>query len=255
VTLYKKGTPATLRASEAEIRKGLLELEQFGLDTGAGEIRVARVKAEDWAESWKKHFKKIEIGSRILIKPSWDKQRPKKGQALVILDPGLSFGTGQHATTSFCLRQIAAYKPEGRTRAMLDMGCGSGILAISAAKLGYAPVKAFDFDPISVRVAKKNSRINRVDKKIAITEKDLTKLPLKSAEKFGLVCANLISPLLIAERKKIIQRVAPGGLLVLAGILDSEFDQVRSAYEGEGLQLIKSKAEREWKSGAFKSCS
>jgi ribosomal protein L11 methyltransferase len=188
VTAYIRTTPKKLQSRTVEIKSGLAELQQLGLETGPGEIRVSRVRREDWAESWKKYFKVITVGSALVIKPSWSKLKPERGQAVVVLDPGLSFGTGQHPTTSFCLRQIVALHRRHMARishsarfpSLLDIGCGSGILAISAAKLGYAPVHAFDFDPVSVRVAQKNCRTNRVEKKVAVSRKDLTKIPLPS---------------------------------------------------------------------------
>jgi len=188
----------------------------------------------------------------LLVKPSWSKKRPAKNQAVVILDPGLSFGTGQHPTTSFCLDQIARGR-ENRTQlsAFLDIGTGSGILAIAAAKLGYAPVHAFDFDPDSVRVAKENLRENRVTAQVKLTRGDVTQLPLKPARQFDLVCANLISNLLIAERRRIVNRVKRGGTLVLAGILAVEFVEVERAFADLGLKLMASRVENEWRSGAF----
>ena len=253
VTLYKRANTAELKLGEAEVATGLKELQRIGLDIGLGEVAIRRVKAEDWSESWKKYFKTIEMGRALLIKPSWSRQKPKKGQAVVVLDPGLSFGTGQHATTSFCLKQISALRPKSRTRSFLDIGTGSGILAISAAKLGYAPVHAFDFDPVSVKISKKNCRTNRVETKVSISRKDLTRLPLTSREKYDVICANLISTLLLSERRKILNRVAPQGTIVLAGILETEFAKVKKAYELEGLRLVKSTVEREWHSGAFKA--
>ena len=186
-----------------------------------------------------------------MVKPSWSRQKPKNGQAIVILDPGLSFGTGQHATTSFCLKQIAKHKPKGNAKSLLDIGSGSGILAIAAAKLGYLPVKAFDFDPVAVRVANKNSRINRVHNRVLIKRQDLTKLPVDTRERFNLLCANLTLNLLLSERRKILNRLAPKGTLILAGILASEFSEVQNAYQAEGLKLCETKIEREWQSGSF----
>jgi ribosomal protein L11 methyltransferase len=258
VTAYIPAEPATLRKHAAEIRAGLAELTQFGLDIGPGELRISRVRREDWAESWKKHFKDITVGSALIIKPSWSKLKPKEGQAVVVLDPGLSFGTGQHPTTSFCLRQIVSFQRQHAARgsktprpSLLDIGCGSGILAISAAKLGFAPVDAFDFDPVSVRVAIKNCRINRVERKVSISRKDLARIALNSRQKYDVVCANLMAPLLVAERDRILNRLRPGGTLILAGILATEFDFVRPRYESAGLKLIATKQEREWRSGAF----
>jgi ribosomal protein L11 methyltransferase len=248
---------------KAEIAAGLKNISQCGLKLGASKIEIAKVKREDWTESWKRHFHPLEIGAELLIKPSWIKQRPKKGQAVVILDPGLSFGTGQHPTTLFCLSEIVAATPRRRrnraeggaaTKSFLDIGTGSGILAIAAAKLGFTPVHAFDFDPESVRVAKENACKNRVDGKIKLTRGDIRKLPLKPARQYDLVCANLISNLLIAERRRIVNRLKPGGTLVLAGILAAEFGEVQAAFEKLGLKLAAKRVENEWCSGAFCFC-
>jgi len=133
----------------------------------------------------------------------------------------------------------------------IDIGTGSGILAIAAAKLGAKPIEAFDFDPEAVRVAKENARRNRVERKLKLTQQDVTKIPRKPLRRFDLVCANLISNLLVAERERIIARVAPTGTLVLAGILQTEFDSVRKSFESRGLQLVRQRNEKEWASGAF----
>lgn len=219
---------------------------------GIGPLTQKLVPRENWAESWKKHFKPIEIGSALLIKASWHKRKPKKNQAVVILDPGLSFGTGQHATTSFCLRRIVASRAPRLKQSFLDVGTGSGILSIAAVKLGYSPVKAFDFDPESVRVARENAKQNGVEKSLRPAQQDLTKLPLQSKEKFDVVCANLIYDLLIAEAVRITNRLKPSGDLILAGILITQFEKVQSAYEKLGFNLVATKREKEWQSGHFK---
>lgn len=258
VSVFRDEKPDAKKLN-AEISAGLKRIEDCGLKIGAGKIEIAKVKREDWKESWKRHFHPLEIGIALLVKPSWIKQRPKKGQAVVILDPGLSFGTGQHPTTSFCLHQIVAAVCDRRNRrsqsaatlSFLDIGTGSGILAISAAKLGFQPVHAFDFDPESVRVAKENTRKNRVDANLKLTRGDVTKLPLKPARQYDLVCANLISNLLIVEKKRIVNRLKPSGTLVLAGILTVEFGEVQAAFEKMGLKLAAKLVENEWCSGAF----
>jgi ribosomal protein L11 methyltransferase len=221
----------------------------YGIDTAPAEIVIAKVKREDWAESWKKYFKTIRIGKKLLIKPSWSEEKGVNGQAVVELDPGLSFGTGQHPTTAYCLKQIVRAKKPGAS--LLDIGCGSGILAISAAKLGYAPVEAFDFDPVAVRVAQANMRRNGVERKIKCERHDLTKLPAKATKKFDVVCANLVADLLVNEANRILNRLVEDGRLVVAGILASQFSEVQEAYEGKGLRLLDTKTEREWQSGLF----
>ncbi len=215
-------------------------------------IELARLLRRDWAESWKRHFRPLEIGPALLVKPSWSRRRPRRGQAVVVLDPGLSFGTGQHPTTAFCLCHLAARRADGRPNSFLDVGTGSGILAIAAAKLGYAPVRALDYDPEAVRVARVNARWNGVARLVRISRRDLTTLPPRSRERFGVICANLTSPLLLACRDRLANRLRLGGWLVLAGILKREFDEVRRAYEATGLKLVASRSEAEWRSGAFR---
>ena len=119
-------------------------LRAVGCDVGEGGWAVEPVKREDWSESWKKQFSQVQVGDRLLVKPDWEEVEPKCGQAVVILNPGMSFGTGHHATTLFCLKQLAECMPVGGGKSLLDAGTGSGILAISAAELGYAPVGAWD---------------------------------------------------------------------------------------------------------------
>jgi ribosomal protein L11 methyltransferase len=259
------GPQKTIMAGDIreQLAAGLKRIKSCGLNIGSGKIKTTKVRPEDWAESWKRHFKAMEIGEALLIKPSWIKRRPRKNQAVVILDPGLSFGTGQHATTSFCLHQIvaaacsvgAARQKSSRrldtTKSFLDIGTGSGILAIAAAKLGYKPVRAFDFDPECVRVASANARINAVTGKIKITQDDVTKQTMRPVQRYDLVCANLISNLLIAERRRIVAQLKSGGTLVLAGILKSEFAQVQTAFESLGLKFVTGKNEKEWRSGSF----
>jgi ribosomal protein L11 methyltransferase len=260
VSLYVPKKMILARKAGEEISAGLKRIKNCGLKIGSGKIKTAKVRLEDWAESWKRHFKPIEIGDKLLIKPSWSKKRPLKNQAVVILDPGLSFGTGQHPTTFFCLKEIVAAVCDCRSRrsqsavtikSFLDIGTGSGILAIAATKLGYGPVRAFDFDPEAVRIARANARVNHVSRKLQITRGDVTKLPLRALRRYDLICANLIANLLIAERKRIVAQLNRGGMLVLAGILKSEFARVQTAFEDLGLKLVSCRIGKEWRSGSF----
>jgi ribosomal protein L11 methyltransferase len=232
-----------------QIKSGLTQIAKGGLDIGTGKISIKNLPRENWAESWKKHFKPIGVGNVLLVKPSWSKRKPKRHQAVVILDPGLSFGTGQHATTLFCLQQLVAFK--GKSQSFLDIGTGSGILAISAAKLGYGPVQAFDFDPESVRVSRANVKQNKVTHKVRPEHADLTKLPLRTRNRFDLICANLIYDLLLQQSNRILNRLKPGGNLVLAGILITQFQQVQRCYEQFGLKLVATEKNGEWQSGTF----
>jgi len=251
VSVYLPQRPPRAVAASRELALGLERIARDGLDIGAGRVSMKSIRREDWAESWKRHFKPLLIGSALLIKPSWSRRRPLKGQAMVVLDPGLSFGTGRHPTTAFCLRQLTALRRRGEAPSCLDIGSGSGILAIAAAKLGYRPVVALDCDPDSIRIARDNARRNGVFAGIRILCQDLTKLPRRSVRKYSVVCANLISTLLIAERERILAYLHPDGTLVAAGILKAEFEQVREAFESAGLRLTTSRSQNEWRSGAF----
>jgi ribosomal protein L11 methyltransferase len=242
----------TSHAERKVIHEGLKRIENCGLNIGDGKISIVKIRREDWAESWKRHFKPLEIGETLLVKPTWSKKPPRKNQAVVILDPGLSFGTGQHATTSFCLHEIVQLRKNEFSQSFFDIGTGSGILAIAAAKMGYKPVRAIDFDPDAVRIARANSKINKVSNSIHTARADVTKLSIKPKERFDLVCANLISNLLIAERKKIAAQMKTHGTLTLAGILRSEFPEVQKAFETSGLRLVSVKNEKEWRSGSFR---
>ncbi len=235
-----------------QLRAALAELKEDGLDPAPGQIRIRRVRPQDWSESWKRHFKPLDLGRALLVKPTWSTRQPRPGQKVVLLDPGMSFGTGQHATTHFCLEQLIACRKPGVAQSLLDAGTGSGILAIAAAKLGYRPVKAFDFDPDCLRITAENAKLNGVSDLVRPFAADVTKLPKRSADKYDVVCANLIYDLLIAERDRLLARLAPAGELILAGILSTQFPQVQAAFEAAGLTLVVAKTRNEWRSGRFR---
>ena len=253
VSVYGEIETQDVAGIKRRLREGLQALAANGIDVGPARIQVKKVPARDWSESWKRHFKPLDLGPRLLVKPTWSRRVPKKSQALVVLDPGLSFGTGQHATTRFCLEQLVALRePAASAQSMLDVGTGSGILAIAAVKLGYQPVNAFDFDPDCVRVANENTELNEVAAVLIVTHDDITRVPKKPKQRYSVVCANLIYDLLIAERDRLLSRVAPGGSLVLAGILETQFGVVRKAFEAAGWKLVAATTDKEWRSGTFR---
>jgi ribosomal protein L11 methyltransferase len=252
VDLFLAQKPDSFPQLRTRIFGGLRTIASCGLNTHPAKVSCTLVPNENWAESWKRHFKPLDIGSVLLIKPSWSKRRPKPGQATVVIDPGLSFGTGQHPTTSFCLGQLAALRGRTERSGFLDIGTGSGILAIAAAKLGYDPVEAFDLDPEAVQVARRNARKNRVERKIHFSQQDVTKLPHRSQKKYSLICANLISNLLRQNRARILARLSSDGVLVVAGILTNEFGLLQRDYEEAGLRLMDRRDENEWSSGSFR---
>lgn len=251
VSVYGEIATRDVAGIKRRLREGLQALAADGIDVSPARIQVKKVPARDWSESWKRHFKPLDLGPRLLVKPTWSRRAPKKSQALVVLDPGLSFGTGQHATTRFCLEQLVALRDPRSAQSMLDVGTGSGILAIAAVKLGYQTVDAFDFDPDCVRVANENAELNGVAGILKVTQGDIARVPKRPKQRHSVVCANLIYDLLIAQRDRLLARVAPGGSLVLAGILETQFDQVCMAFDQSGWRIRTSKVDKEWRSGTF----
>ncbi|HOW64071.1 MAG TPA: 50S ribosomal protein L11 methyltransferase [Candidatus Paceibacterota bacterium] len=252
LSVYLSAGTARQQSAKIRIKRKLSELGGSGLDLLKGPVRVqvSLVPREDWAESWKRHFKPLEIGKSLLVKPSWSRRRPRKNQSLVILDPGLSFGTGNHPTTAFCLKQLVSCRDKSAKQSLLDLGTGSGILAIASAKLGYHPVLAVDNDPDAIRIAQENSRANGTSSLIVFRGQDIRK-KFSLNRLYDLICANLQRDLLLSHRELLTRILAPGGYLALAGILTSEFDPVNESYIQAGLCLIHSQSKGEWRSGLF----
>jgi len=215
-----------------------------------GPLTLSLSRLASWAESWKRHFKTL-LAGRILVKPGWSKRKARGNQVEVILDPGLAFGTGQHPTTAFCLEQISSYSRPAPRQSLLDLGTGSGILAIAAARLGYAPILALDFDPEAVQVAKRNAQRNRVAGKVTVKQADVRRLSRSPRRRFDLICANLLADLLLSERDRIVAQLNPDGRLVVAGILRKEFEEMVKSYEAAGLCLRGKQSKKEWSSAVF----
>ncbi len=202
----------------------------------------------DWAESWKRFFHVEKISARVVVRPSWEPYEARPGERVIQLDPGLSFGTGKHATTQACLKFLDALAAENPRRSVLDMGCGSGILAIGAKLLGFAEVSGFDNDPDCIRVSEENAAINGVS--IPFTLDDLSH-PYAPAD---VVVANILAPVLIQFAPQVAGSVAPGpqARLVVSGILDEQYAAVRAAYEAQGLVEVESLLIEIWRSGLFR---
>ena len=253
VTAYLRNRPDWSKAAQTGLRQTLRRIEGANRNGASFRIMLVKLRSADWAEAWKRHFKPLEVGQKLLIKPSWSRRRAKGGQAEVVLDPGLSFGTGQHPTTSFCLRELVRQRKSNQSQSFLDIGTGSGILAISAAKLGFQPIDAFDIDVDAIRIARVNGTINGVSAIIGFQCQDLTRAPRRGRRRYSVICANLMFELVLAQKDRLLARLQSGGVLVLAGILQSEFPRVQAAYEAAGLGLVRTRKEREWRSGVFRT--
>jgi ribosomal protein L11 methyltransferase len=251
VSAFLELADARMPEIRREIRSAMDRLVECGIDPAPAKLSIRKVPARDWAESWKRHFKPVSIGRKLLVKPTWNRKKPAPGQALVLLDPGLSFGTGQHATTRFCLQELVDVRDGNSPQSLLDAGMGSGILALAGVALGFGPVEGFDFDPDCVRTAGENAALNGMTAKVSFEQADVTRLPKRPKRKFDVVCANLMADLLIAEAPRLVTRVASGGRLILAGILTTQFPAVEEALSKLGWTRLHDCVEREWKSGSF----
>ncbi len=216
--------------------------ESFGAGTGSF-VSATEITDFGWAEKWKEHFKPRKIGKRLVVRPSWEPYDFTPGEVVLTIDPGQAFGTGTHETTQMCLQLIEdAFDLAPPPSAALDIGTGTGILGIAAARLGASGVLGVDTDPKAVEVAWENAKANGVADRFASTF-----APLSSVERtYDLVLANLIAEILIDMKNEILARCAPGGLLILSGILTEKSDWVEEEFRTEGARLLQRKTDGQW---------
>ncbi len=203
----------------------------------AGRPWVVELDEQDWAESWKEHFKPVRIG-RFFIHPGWIEPEEEEGLALQI-DPGLAFGTGMHPTTRLCIQALDQALPAD---SLLDLGCGSGILALAAALAGVPRILAMDNDPEAVLVSQENANKNGLLGRLQIQVGELDQVD----GRYDLVLANILSGTLMELAPALFERLQPGGVLILSGILGTEAAQVRAAYSALGLIHEATDLEAEW---------
>lgn len=211
------------------------------------EPSIGTIKAEDWSESWKRFFSVVHVSPRLVVRPPWEEYEPQNDERVLVLDPGMSFGTGKHATTQACMGFLDELSAENPNRDVLDIGCGSGILSIAAAKLGFKSVLGIDNDEDAVRIAGENCEVNGV--KAAFKTQDLAVCDLTA----DVVVANVLAVVLTrfaAPVAKCVRRVK-GNALILSGILDEQYGAVRDAYTALGFVEVKNVLIGEWRSGLF----
>ena len=245
----------TATATEAEALAGRLDqaLRAWADSFPAGPPRVATgsMAREDWAETWKKYFHPFRASRRFVVKPSWEAWSATPGDVVLELDPGTAFGTGQHGTTRACLEFIDAAQDELGGGAMLDAGCGSGILAMAGAQIGFGPVVALDNDPEAIPIAQENLRLAGC-RDVAVICDDLAQF--EPGLRFRLVVANILASVLVAQAARLVgflDRDAGPARLVLSGILTSQYGAVRDCYLTLGLREQAVRTLDEWTSGVF----
>lgn len=208
-----------------------------------GPLQVNRLAEEDWAEAWKKFFFVQRIGERIVIKPSWREYQPEPRDVVLDLDPGMAFGTGLHPTTRMCLLACERLVTHGMK--VLDLGTGSGILAIAAAKLGAESVLGLDVDSVAAGVAARNVEMNGLVDRITTRQGSIEQA--MTSEGYDLVLANIIASVIVDLAPSLQKVTRPGGVLVVSGIIQEREEWVREALLMSGLQIDETYSEGDWR--------
>ena len=198
------------------------------------------IEGDDWIDVWKKHFRPIHLG-KIVVVPEWIAYEKQEGEEIVLLDSNMAFGTGEHETTSMCVELLQKYLKAGDT--CIDVGCGSGILGISAAKLGAGNCYLTDLDPIAVESAKHNALKNGVQDKITVAGSNLLEGAKVQAE---VALANITAEVLILLAPSVIQHIKGGGILILSGIIKERLEAVKEAYQTIGFTILEEEEKGSW---------
>jgi ribosomal protein L11 methyltransferase len=224
------------------------DLQQLNPDLPPLRVVQENLQTEDWSESWKAFFKPTVVGKNIVVKPTWEPYEPSPGQMVIEIDPGRAFGTGKHPSTALCMEALEGILSEtvieemGTAPSVLDVGTGSGILGIIAARLGAKPVLGVDIDPEALEVARGNLERNRVAESMSVSDTPLDQVE----ETYDVVVANLTASLLTQLADSLTNRVSAKGMLLLSGILTEQVEEVVKWFETHYFKVVKSWSREEW---------
>jgi ribosomal protein L11 methyltransferase len=236
--LQDGGEGGVLRA----LRRYLKSLRAIQPETSQAKIETVTIAEQDWGEKWKRFFKPFHVASKVVVKPPWSSLRPKKNEVSIVINPGMAFGTGTHATTKLCIRALEkALRKKGLS--VLDVGTGSGILSILAGRMGAGEVLGVDTDEVAVEEARENARQNRVFDLVRVRKGSIGRV----RRQFDVVVANIDLKGLRRMRQALLRHLKRKGLLVLSGLLEGEGEKLRQYYMETGqLRWAQSTREREW---------
>ena len=223
------------------VRAHLEQLRAQGGEVGTLALELTGVKDEDWSENWKKYYKPFRIGTHLVVRPTWEAYEAALGDLVIELDPGMAFGTGTHETTSMCMQLLEKHLQEGMR--VMDVGTGSGILAIAAARLGAREVLAIDIDPAAVKVARENIALNHVQDRVRAVEGDLCK---SEAMPCDLAVANIVADAIRMLAAPLTRHLKKGGLLICSGIIREREQDVLEAALAAGYAVADRLEKGEW---------
>jgi len=234
----------TEEKKQQEIARGLWHFTSLG-EHFVGELHSRVVNEEDWANAWKDYYHVTHIGKRLVIRPSWRDYTPKNDEVLLTLDPGMAFGTGVHPTTRMCLERVEQLVQPGIQ--VLDVGTGSGILALAAAKLGAAHIDAIDNSSVAVESSKANAEMNDLQAQIDVVLGVLDEEGAQRTEgHYDLVLANIIAHIIGSIAPQLARVVAPHGLLVVSGIIEARRADAEGPLLATGLELVEETRIDDW---------
>ncbi len=248
--LEHKGKFAVVKAYFAEednieeilgyVNEKLVELKEMGIDLGEAKVEHEKMYEEDWANTWKQYYKPSKVGEKIVVKPIWEEYEEKEGELVVNLDPGMAFGTGTHETTRMCIQALEKYVKEEST--VFDVGCGSGILAIAAAKLGAKLAVGVDLDPVAVESSIENVGYNNLNN-IEILHGNLVEV---IDGKSDIVVANILAEIICILTDDVKRVMKDGGVFITSGIIHDRVDMVCEKLEATGFEVIEKNRDGEW---------
>ncbi|EOR26186.1 MULTISPECIES: 50S ribosomal protein L11 methyltransferase [Clostridium] len=248
--LEHKGKVAVVKAYFSEednineiltyINEKMDELKELGIDTGLAKVESEKMFEEDWANNWKKYYKPTKVGEKIVVKPIWEEYQEQGDEKVIELDPGMAFGTGTHETTRMCIQSLEEYVKADST--VFDVGCGSGILAIAAAKLGAKMAVGVDLDPVAVESAKENVGYNNLDN-IQILYGNLVEVIDGKAD---IVVANIIAEVICILTEDVKRVLKDNGYFITSGIIHDRVEMVTKKLEETGFEVIEINKDGEW---------
>lgn len=241
VTAYLDVEPEQIEALCVDIQAEVVSFKEFGLDPGLAVITYKSIHPEDWENEWKKYFKPFRLGKHMVVKPTWESFEVKEDDVVIEIDPGNSFGSGTHETTSLCIELLEKYIEKGQS--VIDVGCGSGILGIAAGLLGAGSIIGVDIDHVAVKTAKANVEQNRLSEITTIEQGNLVEVIQSPAD---IVVANIIAEVIVMLCEDVHHVMKPEGVFISSGIITTKLDWVIENLVNAGYTIVETVTKGDW---------